>query len=81
MKKSNRRQWALFRFQVVGQLLAAPPRVRGELRQEIDKLAERSWSHPITKVPLTVLPCNTPVIVADPRGIPHVSFARPNLIV
>ena len=54
MKKINRRQWAEFRFQVVGQLLAAPPTEYGELRREIDKLAERSWPHPVTKVPTQV---------------------------
>lgn len=54
MKKCNRRQWAEFRFQVVGQLLAAPPTAHGDLRREVDKLAARSWSHPVTKEPLTV---------------------------
>lgn len=54
MQKINRRQWAEFRFQVVGHLLASPPTEYGELRREIDKLSERSWPHPITKVPLQV---------------------------
>jgi putative transposase len=44
-------RWAHFRFSVVGQLLAAPPR-RGELRPQLDKLAARAWRHPITGEPV-----------------------------
>lgn len=44
-------RWAHFRFGVIGQLLAAPP-ARGGLVEEIRKLAERAWSHPITGQPL-----------------------------
>ena len=40
--------WARMRFAVVGQLLAAPPTVRGGLRSALVDLAERSWKHPIT---------------------------------
>jgi hypothetical protein len=34
----------------VGQLLAAPPR-KGELRAQLDKLAARTWCHPISGEP------------------------------
>ena len=44
-------RWAHLRFSVVGQLLAAPP-PRGELRAEIEKLASRSWQHPVTGEPV-----------------------------
>lgn len=40
-------KWALFRFSVIGPLLAAPPD-RGELTVEIERLAEKLWQHPIT---------------------------------
>jgi putative transposase len=40
-------RWARFRFAVVGSLLSAPP-ARGALKQAIDSLAEKTWSHPIT---------------------------------
>jgi putative transposase len=40
-------RWARFRFSVVGPLLSAPPR-RGELRDELKRLAARQWVHPIT---------------------------------
>lgn len=43
-------RWALVRFSVVGPLLASPP-ARGELRGEIEKLAERRWLHPVTGEP------------------------------
>jgi putative transposase len=39
-------RWAHFRFSVVGPLLAAPPK-RGELRGELQRLAAKSWRHPI----------------------------------
>jgi transposase InsO family protein len=48
---SNHERWALLRFSVVGQLLAAPP-PKGELRSEIEKLAAREWKHPITGLPV-----------------------------
>ena len=44
-------RWARFRFAIVGPLLAAPPR-RGELRVELERLAERSWRHPLTGEPV-----------------------------
>lgn len=48
---SNHERWALLRFSVVGQLLAAPP-PKGELRGEIKRLAAREWQHPITGLPV-----------------------------
>jgi transposase InsO family protein len=48
---SHHERWALLRFSVVGQLLAAPP-PKGELRAEIKKLAAREWQHPITGLPV-----------------------------
>jgi transposase InsO family protein len=44
-------RWAHLRFSVVGQLLAAPP-PRGELRAELEKLAARTWQHPVTGEPV-----------------------------
>ena len=43
-------RWALFRFAVVGTLLAAPP-ARGELAAELERLAKREWKHPVTGKP------------------------------
>ena len=40
-------RWAHFRFSVIGPLLAAPP-ARGELKQELQLLAQKKWRHPIT---------------------------------
>lgn len=45
------RNWALFRFSVVGGLLAKPPE-KGKLQQEIELLAERLWRHPMTDEPV-----------------------------
>ncbi len=39
--------WALFRFSVVGGLLARPP-AKGELQDEIEKLSRQLYRHPIT---------------------------------
>jgi putative transposase len=39
-------RWAQFRFSVVGPLLASPPE-RGQLSEELSKLATRTWLHPI----------------------------------
>ena len=44
-------RWAHLRFSVVGQLLAAPP-PKGKLRAELQKLAARTWQHPITGEPV-----------------------------
>jgi transposase InsO family protein len=43
-------RWALFRFSVVGRLLASPP-AHGDLRGELEKLARREWLHPLTEEP------------------------------
>jgi len=44
-------QWARFRFSVIGQLLAAPPR-KGMLRLELDQLAACAWRHPVNGEPV-----------------------------
>jgi hypothetical protein len=44
---SAHERWAHLRFSVIGQLLAAPP-PRGQLRFELERLAARTWQHPIT---------------------------------
>ena len=44
-------RWEMFRFSVVGPLLAAPPS-RGELQKAIKQLAEQIWRHPITGKPV-----------------------------
>ncbi|MFN3484573.1 MAG: DDE-type integrase/transposase/recombinase [Planctomycetota bacterium] len=46
-KAGRHDRWAQFRFSVVGSLLAAPPKP-GELRQEFEKLAAKTWRHPVT---------------------------------
>jgi len=51
VKKSGQRRWAEFRFQVIGQLLAAPPEEHGELRRLLDALAARTWTHPTSGEP------------------------------
>ncbi len=40
-------KWALFRFSVVGGLLARPP-AKGELQQKLTELAAKCYEHPIT---------------------------------
>lgn len=40
-------RWALFRFSVIGALLAAPP-PRGQLQQQLRQLAAQTWHHPLT---------------------------------
>ena len=40
--------WARFRFSVVGSLLSSPP-ARGTLHAAIRALAEKTWSHPVTR--------------------------------
>lgn len=44
-------RWAHLRFSVIGQLLAAPP-PKGQLHIEIERLAARTWRHPITGEPV-----------------------------
>jgi len=50
-KDRSRDGWARLRFAIVGRLLAAPPR-RGELHEELARLAEKSWRHPQTGEPV-----------------------------
>jgi transposase InsO family protein len=40
-------RWALFRFSVIGPLLAAPP-ARGQLLAQLKELAAKKWQHPIS---------------------------------
>lgn len=42
--------WALFRFSVIGGLLARPP-AKGELKKELKKLAGQIYIHPVTSKP------------------------------
>lgn len=42
--------WARLRFSVVGPLLAAPP-PRGELGAEFERLAAKTWRHPVSGEP------------------------------
>lgn len=48
---SVQRRWARFRLLVVAGLLGCPPR-RGQLADQIQALAARRWTHPLTGVPL-----------------------------
>lgn len=45
-------RWAVFRFSIIGPLLAAPPK-RGKLRGELESLAAKSWHHPVTGEAIT----------------------------
>ena len=44
---TSHERWAHLRFSVVGPLLASPPG-RGELREELQRLAQKEWRHPVT---------------------------------
>jgi len=44
---SNRDRWAHFRFSVIGPLLSAPPE-KGELSAELQRLAGKTYKHPIS---------------------------------
>src|SRR5207249_1941065 len=48
---SGHDRWARLRFAIVGPLLAAPPQ-RGELRRELQALAQKTWRHPISAEPV-----------------------------
>ena len=39
-------RWARLRFTIIGQLLAAPP-AKGQLRAQLQALAQKSWRHPV----------------------------------
>ncbi|MDH5373268.1 MAG: DDE-type integrase/transposase/recombinase [Acidimicrobiia bacterium] len=45
---SIKQRWAQFRFSLIGGLLAAPP-APGQLQEELQRLSEKAWEHPITK--------------------------------
>ena len=45
-------RWANLRFAIVGALFAAPP-PRGELRDALEVLAAKTWTHPITGAQVT----------------------------
>ena len=49
-EESSRERWARFRFSVIGPLLAAPP-MRGQLRSELKKLAQKIFRHPLAGDP------------------------------
>lgn len=49
-KPSTHERWAHLRFSVVGSLLSAPPK-HGELQAELERLAAKSWLHPLTGEP------------------------------
>ena len=44
-------RWARLRFAIIGPLLAAPPD-SGELRAQLQALAQKSWRHPIKGTPV-----------------------------
>ncbi len=44
---AQRDRWARLRFAIIGPLLAAPP-VAGELREQLNALAAKTWRHPFT---------------------------------
>jgi len=46
--KPPHERWARFRFGVIGHLLSAPPTVRGELKSEIERLAAKTWTNPVS---------------------------------
>jgi transposase InsO family protein len=49
-ESTTQQRWAHLRFSVVGHLLAAPP-AQGELQAELERLAEKTWQHPVTGEP------------------------------
>ncbi len=46
-KPSTAPLWARFRFSVVGGLLSSPP-ARGKLKEALQSLAEKIWTHPVS---------------------------------
>lgn len=45
---SRHDRWARLRFSIIGPLLAAPPG-KGDLGAELEKLAAKTWCHPLTQ--------------------------------
>jgi putative transposase len=48
---ADRDRWARLRFEIIGQLLAAPPR-KGELQNILRDLSSRTWQHLVTGLPV-----------------------------
>jgi hypothetical protein len=46
-QRSTAELWGRFRFSIVGSLLSSPP-ARGELKVAIERLAEKTWTHPVS---------------------------------
>lgn len=46
-KITTREKWALFRFSVIARLIAFPPE-KGELKEEILRLSQTEWNHPVS---------------------------------
>jgi len=46
------KKWGVFRLQVIGQLLASPPTEHGQLKETIEALAAKQWTHPMTLEPV-----------------------------
>ena len=40
------KRWGQFRFSVIGELLSSPP-ARGQLQQELKRLSQKIYQHPI----------------------------------
>jgi len=49
---TNQARWARFRFAVIGPLLSSPPQ-EGQLQKELHQLADKTWAHPITALPVS----------------------------
>ena len=52
-QEDNPDRWAQWRFAIIGPLLAAPPPA-GQLRAELQTLADKTWTHPINGTALRV---------------------------
>ena len=52
-QEDNPDRWARWRFAIIGPLLAAPPPA-GQLRAELQTLADKTWIHPINGTALRV---------------------------
>ena len=50
--ESTHDRWARLRFAVIGPLLSSPPE-KGQLKSDLQKLANKQWLHPITSLPVT----------------------------